>query len=865
MMRKIFTLLLSAFVAVLTLWADAVDRVDAVRTDGTFVSFMTNDVDSITYVRTAGSDTYGAFRFCLSDGSKPQFSMSEYPSLRYVPVDATLYAIFRESDPHATIVMLDCINNDHLLTPDESVDWTGTVPNHKVHFLVRTEVGYDSQTLITGVYTGKDYTADPSFVFIDAKENNLIGQDAPCFYMPNEPVTITTIATERTVYEGYDFVGEYTGYGLTPAADSNGISRGTTAPFTMQLRASGACRGTSTDEMKYDFLHLYDYDAAKGTFSYHVEELAEDEEPDLEYRDQPTHGANGVFFAGDVAIVNIHDYNNDKHENTRFYVTCKEPFSFVCASRDVYGYQYLVEVVPDSGVDPTWYFLSDYGNNAVEATIDFTKGSSIGEPCEAIVSYAGDTQLKYTLGQDGVPTFRAKGKEAGNYTDITGQGGTLSLDGFGVASYGDRLYAYTIESNVVSITVSGEPVLFHIDPATHTYTLVQESEWPGYEIYENNAVSGVYCEEDATTRNSVKVWMDHNLMGAEKPGYAALSISIYHEGRYVSAVSDCQRYLYDATTRSLTLSNVLMGDGAGSSHRANLTFTLSEDGKSLYLPGTADEARIYSVSYTGSYVTVDAANALQAYIPVAPELYDNYSANLAADYLGNTLDAEATLALDADLNGQAKEGYAALHVSAMGSDIISACVPYEIEGMTLTLKGVTVGDGNYGEQTVDLQFTITDDARLLGQGTYYGTGMTAALMQVDLASQEFLPALPGVELAAKYTGLYYIGTNGEEAEVATVQATLCIDRTADGTLQPGYAFFEAKAAAGKFGSKSVPYEISGNKLILKDYGVKETDTEDLIFEILSDGTLQATGMLYGTGSITNFYIDLSKAVLSPAE
>ena len=89
-MRKILTLLLSAFVAVLTLWADAVDRVDAVRTDGTFVSFMTNDVDSITYVRTAGGDTYGAFRFCLSDGSKPQFSMSEFPSLRYVPVDATL-------------------------------------------------------------------------------------------------------------------------------------------------------------------------------------------------------------------------------------------------------------------------------------------------------------------------------------------------------------------------------------------------------------------------------------------------------------------------------------------------------------------------------------------------------------------------------------------------------------------------------------------------------------------------------------------------------------------------------------------------------------------------------------------------------
>ena len=41
---------------------------------------------------------------------------------------------------------------------------------------------------------------------------------------------------------------------------------------------------------------------------------------------------------------------------------------------------------------------------------------------------------------------------------------------------------------------------------------------------------------------------------------------------------------------------------------------------------------------------------------------------------------------------------------------------------------------------------------------------------------------------------------------------------------------------------------------------------DLVFTINSDGTLQATGKLQGIYStMSAFYVDLSKAVLSPAE
>ena len=98
----------------------------------------------------------------------------------------------------------------------------------------------------------------------------------------------------------------------------------------------------------------------------------------------------------------------------------------------------------------------------------------------------------------------------------------------------------------------------------------------------------------------------------------------------------------------------------------------------------------------------------------------------------------------------------------MGSDVISSCVPYTYDNNVLTLKGVTVGDGTYGTTTVDIVFNVTPDGRVQGTGTYYGTNMTTAFMQVDLASDDFVPAMPGDELAAKYTGKYYLGTNDDD-------------------------------------------------------------------------------------------------------
>ena len=50
-MKKFYTLLSIACLAFVGLWAGTSDRLDLLRADGSFVSFMTQDIDSITYER----------------------------------------------------------------------------------------------------------------------------------------------------------------------------------------------------------------------------------------------------------------------------------------------------------------------------------------------------------------------------------------------------------------------------------------------------------------------------------------------------------------------------------------------------------------------------------------------------------------------------------------------------------------------------------------------------------------------------------------------------------------------------------------------------------------------------------------------
>jgi hypothetical protein len=256
------------------------------------------------------------------------------------------------------------------------------------------------------------------------------------------------------------------------------------------------------------------------------------------------------------------------------------------------------------------------------------------------------------------------------------------------------------------------------------------------------------------------------------------------------------------------------------------------------------------------------ANALVAPEVKLPELADVYTATYNGTAGETQIKVAGKLLVDQDANGGKKAGYATLICSAEGKDLINSCVPYVLGETKLTLKGVKVGDGNGGTKTTDVVFTVTEDGRILGRETYYGV---TGGMNVDLTTASLVPEIADAQLAKKYTGDFYIGASGYEAEVPSVVGTLYIDSNVEGLLQSGYANLDFRLNGGKVLSKSVPYEVKDGKLILKDFGVKETDSSDLIFTIEADGSLQATGHVYGVGSYASIYMNMAKTKMTPVK
>jgi hypothetical protein len=245
-----------------------------------------------------------------------------------------------------------------------------------------------------------------------------------------------------------------------------------------------------------------------------------------------------------------------------------------------------------------------------------------------------------------------------------------------------------------------------------------------------------------------------------------------------------------------------------------------------------------------------------------PELADVYTATYNGTSGETQIKVAGKLLVDQDANGSKKAGYATLICSAEGKDLINSCVPYVLGETKLTLKGVKVGDGNGGTKTTDVVFTVTEDGRILGRETYYSV---TGSMNVDLTTASLVPEVADAQLAKKYTGDFYLGASGYEAEVPSIVGTLYIDSTAEGILQAGYATLDLRLNGAKFMSASAPYELVGNKLILKNFGVKDTDSADLVFEIGADGSLQATGKVYGTYSYASCYVNMAKTKMTPVK
>lgn len=718
---------LSLFVAVMSMASvslySASDRMDIFTPDGSFVSVMTDDIERIAVVGDR-SEGYHSVEVTLANGEVITGKIADMKELLYRRADnTTVFEIAREDAPNARVVMLDCRNNDGVIDPTMPEDWRASEADGIPHFQIKTDKGYESAFKIVGQYTGKTYTDNENFVFVSDKDDNLLGIDCLAFLMPFEPVTMTAQSDILHTYDGQAFLGNYSG---TLIATENGrMSVNPARTFSIEMRGNGTYTFTSTDEMEFDVLDLYVYNAEKGSFAYVPYEGPLLNEIDLEVK----YGADGRFVDGDFAFVDIHSVIEDKPENTRHYFVGKSDHNIVIADADDNGFRRLLEVAPASGTKQ-WFWIENYGYLLTPVVMNFGEGSSIGE--DGAVGYAmvdGENIFRYQKDAGKEPVFTMRGDEYGSYD---GLGGDLDLDGFGNATWGaDFGLDYEIEGGLVTITdLSGITHIFVIDKADMTYTELTSTPWDGPLNYISEEATGSLRGEEETFGHYVRIAIDQNFDGSSNPGYCAVEVNL-HRGdgmSDVTAIASGGKYIYDAEGGRIIITNVLYGTDATSSARHNLILRIADDKQSLWFDDSRSD-KVYGSGCDGSYILAGQTNAIAAEVTV-PEvtLAPSYSGNLKMSAFGSESDAATTVTFDVDLQK------ASISTTAMGAQLLnSSNLDYELtDDGRVILKQVEVGDPNlfgYGTTHEDLTFILGEDGNLIGVGA---THVNAMGMLLDL-------------------------------------------------------------------------------------------------------------------------------------
>ena len=256
------------------------------------------------------------------------------------------------------------------------------------------------------------------------------------------------------------------------------------------------------------------------------------------------------------------------------------------------------------------------------------------------------------------------------------------------------------------------------------------------------------------------------------------------------------------------------------------------------------------------------------------ELAETYKGTLSIDFMGMMmLDIAVSLDLDKDLDGNDKEGFASLKLLCQDANVdIQECVAYEVNGSTVVLKNVTVGDGDGGTKQADLTFAVQADGKLLSSDQVYGPTEYSSSFLFDFSQcplapeagseEPEQPEVPAVKLASKYNGKFDIG--GE-----LVDGSLLIDQDVDGTAKAGYASLCFNLMGTPFNT-SAPYELTETTLTMKGAVVGDggmmgiNKEEDIVFTINEDGSLTSTQNIYGNTQSTAFFaIQLSSDKFVP--
>ena len=137
--------------------------------------------------------------------------------------------------------------------------------------------------------------------------------------------------------------------------------------------------------------------------------------------------------------------------------------------------------------------------------------------------------------------------------------------------------------------------------------------------------------------------------------------------------------------------------------------------------------------------------------PAVPdaELAETYNGKVSMEFFGSLYELNAKIVFGKDENGAAKEGYATLKIweTENFNVEVAECVPYEVSGNTVVLKGVTVGagDGSVDTKNIDLTFTVNEDGTLSCSEKVYGPTPDTAILQFDFAAGVFTPEAVVVE------------------------------------------------------------------------------------------------------------------------
>lgn len=432
------TLLSTLFLvsAALTAHADN-ERLVLTYSNGERVSIFTSYLDNISYSHedTDHSTAYGFASMLakMQSGTVNRISLEGLVSVDFLAdfknvMGVTYYEVQRQHGENAEIVMLNCINNNfgegYAITDQRDTNWTGQRYGERGFFLIDSPLGYDNSFTITGLDTGRRYQAT---WLLQGDSENPCGQSCWAFTMPKEPIRIVASATEETVYEGYDWLGEYRGYAMYPSADFCVGGNQPTAQLNLKGNATYlfACSDPTSVSAHGEYTYDFDKDIMKYVPKADDADLTA---PSGEDEYAATMQLIGSPFAEagnlELGLVRVNNLTHDTPDNNRRYIVFKgdaADINYFCGAKDNYGgrsTQYLVEL--SKGDAKSWLHFTDYGAHHAFATLEFSEGTSIAGACTAVVSIDGEKQFKYVAEEGGKnPQFLPLDPEPG--PDVPGE------------------------------------------------------------------------------------------------------------------------------------------------------------------------------------------------------------------------------------------------------------------------------------------------------------------------------------------------------------------------------------------------------------------------------------------------------------